>query len=74
MKPYASFNMISQKEDFANWFAENNLFERLSAPNLGRVIYIGSFKFGAEQKRICYAIYVIVMVDLFVASFFVNSV
>lgn len=45
----------------------------LSAPNLGRVIYIGSFKFGAEQKRICYAIYVIVMVALFVSSLFVKK-
>ena len=45
----------------------------LSAPNLGQTIYIGSFRFGAEQWRICYAIYVIVTVTLFVASFFVKK-
>ena len=45
----------------------------LSAPNLGRVIYIGNFRFGTEQKRICYAIYVIVMVVLFMVSLFVKK-
>lgn len=45
----------------------------LSAPNLGKVIYIGSIKIGAEQKRICYAIYVIAMAALFLSSFFVKE-
>ena len=45
----------------------------LSAPNLGRTIYIGSYRFGAEQWRVCYAAYAIVMVVLFAASFFVKK-
>lgn len=45
----------------------------LSAPNLGRTIYIGDLKFGAEQWRVCYAVYAIVMVLLFVASFFAKT-
>lgn len=45
----------------------------LSAPNLGRTIYIGSFAFGAEQWRVCYAIYAVVMLALFAASFFVKK-
>lgn len=49
------------------------VFCALSNPALGHVIYIGSFKFGAEQWRVCYAIYVIVMVALFIASFFVKK-
>lgn len=44
----------------------------LSNPALGRTIQIGSFTFGAEQWRMCYAIYVLVMVALFIASFFVD--
>ena len=45
----------------------------LSAPNLGRTIYIGSYRFGAEQWRVCYAAYSVVMVALFAASFFVKK-
>lgn len=45
----------------------------LSAPNLGRTIYIGAFEFGVEQWRICYALYVLVMIGLFTASFFVKD-
>ena len=45
----------------------------LSCPTLGTTIYIGSFAFGAQQWRICYLIYVIVMVLLFAASFFVKG-
>ena len=45
----------------------------LSAPNLGHAIHIGNYRFGAEQWRICYAIYVIVMVALFISSFFVKE-
>ncbi len=45
----------------------------LSNPALGHVIYIGDYQFGAEQWRICYAVYVIVMISLFLASFFVKD-
>ena len=49
------------------------VFCALSAPNLGQTIYIGNFEFGAEQWRVCYAVYAIVMVALFAASFFVKD-
>lgn len=45
----------------------------LACPTLGRTIYIGNFAFGAEQWRICYLIYIIVMVLLFIVSFFVKG-
>lgn len=45
----------------------------VSNPTLGRAIYIGEYRFGAEQWRVCYAIYAIVMVVLFTASFFVKG-
>ncbi len=45
----------------------------LSAPNLGQAIQIGSFRFGAQQWRICYAVYAILMAAFFVASFFVKK-
>lgn len=45
----------------------------LSCPTLGNTIYIGPFRFGAEQWRVCYLLYVIVMAALFVASFFVKK-
>lgn len=45
----------------------------ITNPQLGRVIYIRDFAFGAEQWRVCYAIYAAVMVGLFGASFFVNN-
>ena len=45
----------------------------LSAPNLGHAIYIGSYRFGAKQWRICYAIYGIIMAALFISSFFVKE-
>lgn len=45
----------------------------VSNPQLGRVIYIGNFAFGGDQWRVCYAIYVIAMIGLFVASFFVRE-
>ncbi len=45
----------------------------LSCPTLGTTIYIGDFKFGAEQWRICYAVYAVIMVGLFIASFFVKN-
>ena len=45
----------------------------LSNPALGHVICIGNYKFGAEQWRVCYAVYAIVMIFLFIASFFVKN-
>ena len=45
----------------------------LSAPTLGKTIYIGDFVFGAEQWRFCYKVYAIVMVALFGASFFLKE-
>ncbi len=45
----------------------------LSNPAMGHVIYIGSFRFGAEQWRIFYAIYAALDVLLFAASFFVKD-
>ncbi len=49
------------------------VFIAVSAPTLGRTVYIGSFRFGAEQWRVCYAIYAAVMGALFLASFFVKG-
>ena len=46
------------------------VFCALSNPALGRTIYIGSFAFGAEQWRVCYTIYLLIMAGLFLASFF----
>ena len=45
----------------------------LSNPALGHVIYIGKYRFGAEQWRICYVVYAVVTVSLFAASFFVKN-
>ncbi len=45
----------------------------LSNPALGRTIYIGTLRFGAEQWRICYLVYIITMIILFAASFFVQD-
>ena len=49
------------------------VFCALACPTLGRTIYIGEWKFGAEQWRFCYKIYAIVMVALFGVSFFVKE-
>ena len=49
------------------------VFCALSAPTLGRTIYIGNYKFGAEQWIFCYKVYAAVMIVLFVASFFVKD-
>ena len=49
------------------------VFCALACPTLGRTIYIGNFKFGAEQWRFCYKVYAIVMVMLFGSSFFVKE-
>ena len=45
----------------------------ISAPNLGKTVYIGSYAFGAEQWRVCYAVYVVIMVALFIVSFLVKD-
>lgn len=44
----------------------------VSCPTLGSVIYIGSLGFGPEQWLVCYKLYLLVMVCLFAASFFVR--
>ena len=45
----------------------------LSSPTWGTVIRIGAYSFGPDQWRVCYAVYVLVMAALFVASFFVKG-
>ena len=49
------------------------VFIAVSVPTLGRVIYIGGYKFGADQWRVCYKAYVVIMIALFAASFFVKK-
>ena len=49
------------------------VFCALSNPQLGHAIYIGNFRFGADQWRVCYAAYVVVMIGLFISSFFVKD-
>ncbi len=49
------------------------VFCALSNPALGKVLYIGSIKIGADIKRAFYAVYAIVMVALFGISFFVKD-
>lgn len=49
------------------------VFCAISNPQLGHAIYIGNFRFGADQWRVCYAIYVVVMIGLFITSFFVKK-
>ena len=49
------------------------VFCALACPTLGRTIYIGDFAFGAEQWRFCYKIYAIVMIALFISSFFMKD-
>lgn len=44
----------------------------VSCPTLGRVFYIGSMRIDSEIKRVFYACYAIVMVLLFIVSFFVE--
>lgn len=45
----------------------------ISNPALGHTIYIGNYRFGAEQWRVCYAVYVIATISLFIGSFFVKD-
>ena len=49
------------------------VFCALSAPTLGRTLYIGPFVFGAEQWHFCYKVYALVIIALFAASFFVKK-
>ena len=49
------------------------IFCALSNPALGKAVYIGSFRFGAEEWRICYALYALLMAGLFATSFFVKD-
>ena len=45
----------------------------LSNPTLGSTVYIGSLALGAEQWRIGYMAYILVMVSLFAGSFLVKE-
>ena len=45
----------------------------ISCPTLGGTIYIGPFAFGYKQWRVCYALYLIVMLGLFIAAFFADG-
>ena len=45
----------------------------LADPASGRVFFIGDYAFGAAQQRVCYVIYLAIMVALFGASFFVKK-
>lgn len=45
----------------------------LSCPTCGSVFYIGPLRIGAEVWRAFYAVYALVMVLLFVLSFFVRK-
>ena len=45
----------------------------LSHPQLGSVFYIGDLAIGSDIWRVFYAVYVTIMVDLFLASFFVKN-
>ena len=45
----------------------------LANPELDRTFYVVDIAIGAKMWRVCYAIYAIVMVILFVLSFFVGK-
>lgn len=45
----------------------------LSHPQFGTVFYIGGLAIGSDIWRAFYAVYVTIMVDLFLASFFVKN-
>ncbi len=45
----------------------------LGNPQLGRVIWIGPFRFGVKEWYVCYGLYVLVMIGLFIGSFFVRE-
>lgn len=46
----------------------------LSNPTFGSVFYIGHIRIGSDVWRAFYAVYAVVMVALFVVSFFVKDV
>ena len=45
----------------------------LTHPELGRVFYIGDLRIGSAIWRVFYIIYAIIMVGLFIASFYVGK-
>lgn len=45
----------------------------LGNPQLGRVIWIGPFRFGVKEWYVCYGLYLFVMIGLFIGSFFVRE-
>lgn len=45
----------------------------MCCPTCGRVIYIGDIAIGGDVWRKCYLVYGIVMVALFISSFFVKN-
>ena len=49
------------------------VFIAVSCPTCGRVFYIGSFRVGVEEMHAFYNGYVIVMILLFLLSFFVKK-
>ena len=49
------------------------VFIALSCPTCGSVFYIGPLRIGADVWRAFYAVYALVMVLLFVLSFFVRK-
>ena len=46
------------------------VFCNLACPTLGDAVWIGRFRFGAAEARVCCAVYAGAMVLLFAASFF----
>jgi hypothetical protein len=49
------------------------VYAMVSTPTFGTVIYIGDIPFGAGLKQVCYVLYGIVAVALFVAPFFMKK-
>ena len=45
----------------------------LGNPQLGRVIWIGPFRFGVKEWYVCYGLYLFATIGLFVGSFFVRD-
>lgn len=45
----------------------------LMCPTLGHTVYIFGYAFGAKQWRVCYWIYLVIMISLFISSFFVSK-
>lgn len=49
------------------------VFCALSCPTLGHTVHIGTHTFGSQAMAICYAIYAMIMVVLFIVSFLINK-